>query len=88
MGLPSAIAVYFLIWVLSAFLVLPFINARNQREEGDAQIPGQADSAPTHFPVRQTALWTTIVATALFTVFWLNWDYGWVTVDMLDWTQW
>ncbi|MAW99631.1 MAG: hypothetical protein CMN72_08280 [Sphingomonas sp.] len=88
MGLPSAVAVYFLVWVLSAFLVLPFIGARNRREEGDPRVPGQADSAPKRFPMAQTALWTTLLASVLFAIFWLNWEYGWVTVDMLDWTQW
>ena len=88
MGLPSAIAVFFLVWVLSAFLVLPFIAAHNQRGEGDSRIMGQADSAPKDFPVGRTLGWTTILASALFAIFWLNWEFGWVTVDMLDWTQW
>ncbi|MBR0551481.1 DUF1467 family protein [Stakelama marina] len=82
MAWQSAIAVYFLVWVLCALLVLPF-NVRPGEEDHD-RVPGQADGAPGQFPARRIAIQTTIVATFVFALFIVNWEYGWVTVEMLD----
>ena len=40
----SALAIYLLFWVLSAFLVLPF-GMRTAEEAGHAHVPGQASGA-------------------------------------------
>lgn len=79
----SALAIYFLFWFFALFLVLPF-SARTSLEAGEALIPGQAESAPHHFPALRIVLRTTVVATTLFTLFYLNYVFGWVTADMLD----
>ena len=80
----SALAIYFLFWAFSVFLVLPF-GVRTSEEAGVALVPGQAPSAPHEFDVRRIAFRTTIVATVLFAIFYLNHLNGWVTTDMLDW---
>lgn len=80
----SAIAIYFLFWTFSVFLVLPF-GVRTTEEVGSALVPGQADSAPHQFSFGRIALRTTIVATVLFGIFYLNYQFGWVTPAMLDW---
>ena len=79
----SALAVYFLFWVGSAFFLLPF-GVKTDEEVGADKIPGQADSAPHHFDVKQHAVRTTIVATVAFGLFYLNYVNGWVTADDLD----
>ena len=79
----SALAIYFLFWTFSVFLVLPF-GVRTDEEAGTARIPGQADSAPHHFSFGRMALRTTIVSSVLFALFMLNYNFGWVTPDMLD----
>ncbi|ODP38590.1 DUF1467 family protein [Sphingomonas turrisvirgatae] len=79
----SALAIYFLFWFFALFLVLPF-SARTSVEAGEALIPGQAESAPHHFPALRIVLRTTALATALFVLFYLNYVNGWVTADMLD----
>lgn len=79
----SALAIYFLFWFFALFVVLPF-SARTSVEAGEALVPGQADSAPQTFPALRVVLRTTVVATALFGLFYLNYIYGWVTADMLD----
>lgn len=79
----SALAIYFLFWFLALFLVLPF-SARTSAEAGEALIPGQAESAPHVFSATRVALRTTILATALFALFYLNYVNGWITSDMLD----
>ncbi len=79
----SALAIYFLFWFLSLFLVLPFF-ARTSVEAGEMLVKGQADSAPQRFPAGRVALWTTAVGTGLFVLFYLNYVFGWITADMLD----
>jgi predicted secreted protein len=86
MNWKSAVAIYVLFWAFSVFLVLPW-GVRTHQEAGVELIPGQADSAPYGFSVKRTAIRTTIVATVLWGLFMLNYVFGWVTVEMLDWTR-
>jgi predicted secreted protein len=79
----SALAVYVLIWVLSAFLVLPF-GVRTHDEEGMAKIPGQADSAPAYFRPGRIALRATVVACVLFGILYLNYVHGWIGMEDLN----
>ncbi|MBA16219.1 MAG: hypothetical protein CMN73_07665 [Sphingomonas sp.] len=87
MGLPSMLAIYFLFWVFSVFLVLPF-GMKTSAEMGEPVQPGHAESAPHKFSLPKTLLRGTILATIVFALFGLNYIYGWVTPEMLDWTQW
>jgi predicted secreted protein len=80
----SALAIYFLFWSFTVFLVLPF-GVRTSQEAGVDLVPGQAESAPHDFNVMKIIVRTTIVSTILFVLFLLNYIYGWITTDMLDW---
>jgi predicted secreted protein len=82
----SALAIYFLFWAFSVFLVLPF-GVRTHEEAGVERVPGQADSAPHEFRPGRIALRVTVVATVLFGLFYLNYVNGWVTAEMLDWAN-
>lgn len=82
----SALAIYFLFWAFSVFLVLPF-GVRTAHEAGAELVPGQAESAPINFSVGKVIVRTTIVASVLFLLFYLNYVFGWVTTDMLDWVH-
>jgi predicted secreted protein len=82
----SMLAIYILFWAFSVFLVLPF-GVRTAHEAGAELVPGQAESAPHAFNPGRIALRTTILATVLFTLFYLNYVNGWVTADMLDWVH-
>lgn len=79
----SALAIYFLFWSLSIFLVLPF-GVRTSEEAGEAKVPGQADSAPHKFEAGKVALRVTIVATVLFGLYYLNYVNRWIGVEALD----
>lgn len=79
----SALAIYVLFWVLSAFLVMPF-GVRTADELGAEKIPGQAESAPANFKPRRIVIITTIVATLLFGLYYANYVNGWITADMLN----
>ncbi|SOB87817.1 Predicted secreted protein [Sphingomonas guangdongensis] len=82
----SALAIYFLFWTFCVFLVLPF-GVRTTEEAGGTRVPGQADSAPHHFPAGRIAVRVTVVATIAFALFYLNYTYGWITPEMLDWIR-
>lgn len=76
----SIIAIYLLFWSLSLFLVLPF-GVKTTRELGEEPLPGQADSAPHNPMLGKKILWTTIVATILFALFYTNYRQGWVHLE-------
>ena len=79
----SALAIYFLFWFLSLFLVLPF-GVRTDSEMGVEPELGNAESAPHRFRAGRVVLRTTIVATILFALFYANYVYGWIGADILD----
>lgn len=79
----SALAIYVLFWVLSAFLVMPF-GVRTADELGAEKIPGQAESAPANFKPRRIVIITTIIATLLFGLYYANYVNGWITADTLN----
>ncbi len=83
MRLGSILAIYFLFWVASAFLLLSF-GVRTDEEVGAEKVPGQADSAPHRFDIPTHVLRSTLLATVLFLIFYANWYFGWVTTDDLD----
>jgi predicted secreted protein len=80
----SILAIYVLFWTLSLFLVLPF-GVRTAEEEGAETRPGHAPSAPHRFSFGRAALRATIVSAILFGLFYLNYVYGWIGIDRLDW---
>jgi predicted secreted protein len=47
-------------------------------------VAGQAESAPHEFRIGRTAIRVTIVATVLWLLFVLNYQFGWVTPEMVD----
>ena len=79
----SALAIYVLFWVMSAFLIMPF-GVKTADELGAEKIPGQAESAPANFRPRRIIILTTIVATLLFGLYYANYVQGWVAADMLN----
>lgn len=79
----SILAIYFLIWVMSAFLLLPF-GVRTTEEAGVAKVPGQAESAPANFRPGRLIVRATFAAIVLTTLYVLNYEYGWITASDLD----
>ena len=79
----SILAIYFLFWSLSLFVVLPF-GIRNNHETGEPLVEGQSDGAPANFNARRLAINTTIVATIAFALFYANYVMGWIQPDMLN----
>ena len=83
MAFSSIIAIYFLFFAFSAFLLLPF-GVRTDEEAGTPRVPGQADSAPHRFDLKRHLLKAALVGALLFALYYANWTYGWITPDDLD----
>jgi predicted secreted protein len=83
MKLTSIVAIYFLFFAFSAFILLPF-GVKTDEEVGNAKLRGQADSAPFRFDVRRHFLKAAVVAAVLFAIYYANWAFGWITPDDLD----
>lgn len=79
----SALAIYALFWVLSAFVVLPF-GVRTHDELGMDKVRGQADSAPGNFRPLRVIGYTTLVSAVLFGAFYVNYVNGWVGAEFFD----
>jgi predicted secreted protein len=83
MQITSIAAIYFLFWVMSAFVMLPF-GVRTAEEVGEAIVPGQAESAPVNFRPGKLMLRATVIAAVFTGLFIANYEYGWVTVADID----
>ena len=79
----SISAIYFLFFVASAFVLLPF-GVKTHEEVGAERIPGQADSAPHSFNLKRHLFRAAVLAVALTLLFYLNYVNGWIAVDELD----
>ena len=83
MKLTSVLAIYFLFFAASVFVLLPF-GVQTDEEVGAPRIPGSADSAPHKFNLKRHLLKAALLAALLFAAYYANWTYGWLTPDDLD----
>ncbi len=79
----SIAAIYLLVWVMTAFVSLPF-GVKTADEAGVEKVPGQADSAPVNFQPGRLAARTSIIAAVLTAIYVANFEYGWITVDDIN----
>jgi predicted secreted protein len=83
MSIVSIIAIYFVVWWVVLFAVLPW-GVRTQEEEGDIVL-GTAHSAPIRPLLLRKALATTIVSAVVVFGFWLAVErYGFTLEWMAD----
>jgi len=83
MAWTSILAIYFLVWVMTAFMMLPF-GVRTADEAGIAKVEGQADSASVTFKPGKLAIRATVIAALLTSLFVLNFEYGWVSAEDIN----
>jgi len=83
MKFSSIVAIYFLFFAGTAFILLPF-GVKTAEEAGTEKIPGQAESAPYRFDVKGHFIKAAVVAALLFALYYANWSFGWITADDLD----
>jgi predicted secreted protein len=80
-SLTSAIAIYFIIWWLVLFAVLPW-GVRSQQESGTVE-PGTDPGAPAIPKLRQKLVWTTIASMVIFAAWFVITSYRLITLDDL-----
>ena len=81
MKITTVIAIYFLIWWITLFVVLPW-GVRSQHE-GEDYAQGTDPGAPIAARIGMKLVWTTIVATVVFAICWVVYVYRLVTLDEL-----
>jgi predicted secreted protein len=79
----SLLAIFFLFFVSSAFLLLPF-GVKTSEELGESIVPGQAESAPHRFDLKRHMVLALVLGAVLTAIYYANWVYGWITADDLD----
>lgn len=83
MQITSIAAIYFLFFVMSGFVMLPF-GVKTADEVGAEKVPGQAESAPVNFRPGKVAARAAVVAALATALFVANYQYGWITAADLD----
>jgi predicted secreted protein len=83
MKFTSILAMYFLFFAASVFVLLPF-GVKTDEEAGTPKVPGQAESAPHQFDLKRHLAKAAVLAALLFGVYYLNWAYGWLMPEDLD----
>ena len=81
MSITFGLAIYFVIWWVVLFAVLPW-GARSQSDSGEVA-PGTDPGAPAIHRVGRAMLWTTIIASLVFAAAWAVYDAGLIPVDVL-----
>lgn len=71
MGVGSAIAIYFIIWWIALFAVLPW-GVRSQAEHGDV-VPGSEPGAPVHTRVLRIIVINSMLSAVIFAAVYLLW---------------
>ena len=66
MSLTTAAAIYFILWWVTLFAVLPW-GVRSQQESGDV-VAGTDPGAPSIPKLKAKLVWTTLVATVVFAI--------------------
>lgn len=81
MAITTAIAIYFIVWWLTLFAVLPF-GIRSQHE-GDGYAQGTDPGAPRIAAIAKRLLWTTVVSAVVFALGSAAYIYRLVTLNDL-----
>ena len=71
--------IYFVMWWTVLFAVLPF-GVRSQQETGEI-VPGSDPGAPSAPKLLVKGLWTTVVTTAIFLVFYAAYAAGLIDLE-------
>jgi predicted secreted protein len=77
----STIAVYFVIWWITLFAVLPF-GHRSQAEDNEVVL-GTVASAPTKFRAMRVVLITTLVSAVIYGAWFILTDYFGFSFDAM-----
>ena len=81
MSTTTALAIFFLIWWVALFAVLPWgVKSQHESEEF---APGTDPGAPSRARIGWKLVWTTVVAAVIYAICFVIYVEHWVTVDGL-----
>jgi len=80
-SISTALAIYFVLWWVVLFAVLPW-GVRSQHESGEVA-PGTDPGAPMLPNLKRKAIWTTVVSAVVFFAWYIVFAYRLVTIDQL-----
>jgi predicted secreted protein len=81
MSLATALAIYFLIWWIALFAVLPW-GVRSQEETGTVA-EGTDPGAPAIPHLGRKLIWTTLVAALVFVLWYVVYTYRLIAIEDL-----
>jgi len=81
MPVATGLAIFFLIWWVVLFAVLPW--GILSQHETDHMVAGTDPGAPTSVRLGQKLIWTTLVAIGVFAVGYFIYSEHWITIDGL-----
>jgi predicted secreted protein len=81
MSIGTVIAIYFILWWVVLFAVLPW-GVRSQDESGAVE-PGTDPGAPVSHRLALKFVWTTVIASVLFALFYGAYAAGLIPIDFI-----
>jgi len=78
----TAFAIYFVIWWITLFLILPF-GIRSQHEDG-VGAAGTDPGAPIASRMGSRLLWTTVLSAVIFALAMLAYNAGYLSIERLS----
>ncbi len=81
MAITTVLAIYFIIWWVVLFMVLPW-GVHSQEESGEV-LPGTDPGAPAAHRVWIKLLWTTLIASVVFAILAAIYKAGLIPYDLL-----
>ena len=82
MSITSALAIYFVLWWIVLFAVLPF-GVRSQIEAGE-HVEGSDPGAPAVPRMLLKLFWTTVISGGIFGIAAYAYQLGWLNVERLS----
>jgi predicted secreted protein len=78
----TALAIYFVVWWITLFVILPF-GVRSQHEDG-AGAPGTDPGAPIATRMGRRLIWTTLVSAVVFAIGMAAYHSGYLSIERLS----
>ncbi len=82
MQIGSLLALYFVIWWLTLFLVLPF-GVRSQHETGEV-VAGSDPGAPTMVRIVRIVILNSVLSLVVLSLFWIVYVENWLGLSIIN----
>ena len=83
MRIGTAIAIYFVVWWIVLFAILP-LGVKNAHEAGETILEGNEPGAPVDPQLGRKAIITTLVSAVVFAAIYFALQYAWPLVTKIE----